>query len=268
MTESPADHAGTIPADSERFNWLERRGDDFPYYRGRPVEITGGQWWLVMLAVAIGFAILIYPPPFLRGTVTRFVPPVLFFAIPLAALAYVAPSGWTAIFRRLRGRDFLIMILFAVINLAVTLGVNVFTVKLIETTKNAGLVGLANQGGLDQLLFFLRAVPQLFGEEVLSILPFLALLYWLVAKRGMSRKSAIVIAWLLVAVLFAAVHLHTYGWNVIQALAGVGVARLVLTIPYIMTKNIWVCTGAHILNDWIFFGVSILGAGLASPQAV
>jgi membrane protease YdiL (CAAX protease family) len=58
--------------------------------------------------------------------------------------------------------------------------------------------------------------------------------------------------------------LPTYGWNILQALAGVGVARLVLTIPYIVTKNIWVCTGAHILNDWIFFGIALLGAGAAS----
>jgi membrane protease YdiL (CAAX protease family) len=36
---------------------------------------------------------------------------------------------------------------------------------------------------------------------------------------------------------------------VVQALVGIGAARLVLTLAYIRTKNIAVSTGAHILND-------------------
>ncbi len=68
---------------------------------------------------------------------------------------------------------------------------------------------------------------------------------------------------LLIGVLFAAVHLPSYGWNVLQVLSGVGIARLVLTIPYIITKNIWVWTGAHILNDWAFFGFALVMAGQA-----
>ena len=68
----------------------------------------------------------------------------------------------------------------------------------------------------------------------------------------------------MVALLFAAVHLPTYGWNVIQVVLGVGVARIVLLIPYLMTKNILVSTGAHILNDWSSFTLAILAAATAS----
>ena len=39
-----------------------------------------------------------------------------------------------------------------------------------------------------------------------------------------------------------------------------GHARLILLLPYIMTKNIWVSTGAHILNDWTLFIIALLGA--------
>lgn len=42
----------------------------------------------------------------------------------------------------------------------------------------------------------------------------------------------------------------------------IGTARLVLTLPWIMTKNIWVSTGAHIANDWLLFSVTLFGAGL------
>ncbi len=248
---------------SSRIAWLERPDDDFPYYNGKPVEITGAQWWIVMLGVAAGFAVLILPPPFLRGPVTQIVPSILFFAIPLAALAWVAPSGWTAIFRRLRATDVLLMILFAAINMVLTLAVAYVISGMTHTTSNAVIAALAEQTLAQQLTFVARTAPQLFGEEVLTILPFLALLYWFVAKRGMSRTSAVLLCWFLTAVLFGAAHLPTYGWNVLQAVVGIGIARLVLTIPYIITKNIWVSTGAHILNDWTSFGLAIFLTGAA-----
>ena len=249
------------PPDRDRIAWLERQNDDFPYYDGQPVTISGGQWAVVMCAVAAGFAALIFPPAFLRGTVTQFVPAIVFFAVPLIALAWVAPGGWTAMFRRLRGIDIVWMIAFAVANLIVTLVVGSILVAVLDTTSNPGISALSDETALDRTLFFARAVPQLFGEEVFSILPFLAML-WLFTQRGMSRKGAIVAAMLLTAVLFAAAHLPTYGWNVLQALGGVGVARLVLIVPYLITKNIWVSTGAHILNDWMFFGLTLMGTAM------
>jgi hypothetical protein len=47
---------------------------------------------------------------------------------------------------------------------------------------------------------------------------------------------------------------------------GVGVARIVLLLSYIMTKNIWVSTGAHVLNDWATFAVSALSAVAAGSD--
>jgi membrane protease YdiL (CAAX protease family) len=39
---------------------------------------------------------------------------------------------------------------------------------------------------------------------------------------------------------------------------------LVLTLPWIMTKNLWVSTGAHVLNDWLLMAMGLLGTMLAS----
>lgn len=252
------------PADAERFNWLERRGDDFPYYRGQPVEISAGQWWLVMSGVAIGYAVLILPPPFLRGSIASFVPAILYFAIPLATLAYVAGPAWTAIFRRVGIKDVLLMAGFAILNIAVTLVVGRIMISMMDTTANEAVKSVGTKTGGDVVMFFARTGLQLFGEEVMSILPCLALLTWLAGWQGMGRKPAIIVAVLLVVALFAAAHLHTYGWNVAQAVIGVGMARIVLILPYIMTKNIWVSSGAHILNDWMMFVVSLLANAAAS----
>lgn len=50
-----------------------------------------------------------------------------------------------------------------------------------------------------------------------------------------------------------------------QCLVGIGIARLILSLAYIKTKNIWVCTGAHAFNDWVLFTMPLLAAKLV-PQ--
>ena len=112
-------------------------------------------------------------------------------------------------------------------------------------------------------MFFARTALQLLGEEVMTILPFLALLALCTRGLGMGRRSAMVVAWLLSAVLFALAHLPAYGWNLLQCLVVIGSARLVLTLPWIMTKNLWVSTGAHVINDWLLFSMGLLAATLA-----
>jgi membrane protease YdiL (CAAX protease family) len=51
-------------------------------------------------------------------------------------------------------------------------------------------------------------------------------------------------------------------WLFVVVMVVVGSARMVLTLPWIMTKNIWVSTGAHIVNDWLLITMTLLGAGL------
>lgn len=239
------------------------RTGDFPFYNGMPVKISGPQWLFVMAAVVIGFAALIAPVPFFASEFGQFVPAILFFAIPLTALAIVAPKHWTAIFRSVRRQDILWMILFAILNLIVTLAVGVLYSRLAGTNANPAVAGLEALTASGKILFFLKTLPQLLGEEVLTILPFLAFMYLLFGFLKLSRKASIVLAWLACAILFAAVHLPTYGWNFIQCLLIIGSARLVLLLAYLTTKNIWVSTGAHIINDWTLFGFAILMMSLS-----
>ncbi len=126
----------------------------------------------------------------------------------------------------------------------------------------AKAVGGAASDTTDQVVFFAKTIPQLFGEEVITILPFLALLQLFSRGLGIARKGTVLGAWLITAVVFGLIHLPTYNWNVLQCIMVIGSARLVLTLPWIMTKNIWVSTGAHIVNDWLLFLMSLLGASL------
>jgi len=112
------------------------------------------------------------------------------------------------------------------------------------------------------MAFYAKTVPQLFGEEVITLLPFLALLTWLTRSAKWSRRAAILGAWVITSVVFGLLHLPTYDWNVIQCVFVIGTARMMLTLPWIMTKNIWVSTGAHVINDWILFSLSLVGVAL------
>lgn len=241
-------------------SWLERPGDDFPFYNGRPVGLTGLQWILVLIAVVVGFGVLLFGPGLFGGPVSRFVPVLLYAAIPLAVLAKVSQGHWRALFRKVGFSDVVLMIVFAILSVIVTLIVGLAMTRLLETTANPAVSALGTQSTTNIVLFYLRSIPQFLGEELMTILPFLALLYLFAGRMKMGRGTAILLAWILTAVLFAAAHLHTYDWNVVQTLLGVGIVRLVLTLPYLRTKNLWVATGTHILNDWITFTMSLLAS--------
>lgn len=236
---------------------------DFPFYNGRPARISGAQWLLVMAMVAIGFLALIAPIPLFKGGWAQFIPAILFFAVPLAGLAMVAPHHWTAIFRKVGWREVMWMVAFALLNIAVSMGVGLLVYKFQATTGNPVFGMLAGEATGDRLLFFLKTLPQLFGEELLTILPFLALAWLFHSKFKMARLPSIALAWLLSAVLFGLAHLPTYGWNLVQCLVVIGSARLVLTLAYLKTKNIWVSFGAHVINDWTLFGAGLLMGGMA-----
>jgi membrane protease YdiL (CAAX protease family) len=198
------------------------------------------------------------PVPALQTGPGALAPAVLFFAIPLAGLAIAAPSAWTRLFRGIRPRDVVWMLAFALLNIVVTFVIGYGVQRSLGARANPIFESLPAMMGGDLLLFFGRTIPQLFGEEVLTILPFLAIVTLLHGRFGFSRRWSIFGAWIASAALFGLVHLPTYGWNLAQCLLIIGSARLVLTLPYIMTRNIWVSTGAHIINDWTLLGTAML----------
>jgi membrane protease YdiL (CAAX protease family) len=249
-------------APAERLRWLEDPGRDFPFYNGAPVGLSAWQWLFVMAAVAAGFAVLVAPIPWPAGPLGAMIPAVLFPLIPMVALAQVAPGHWKALFGKVGWRELRLMVGFALLNIVVSMSVGAIVHALADVTPNAATAQLSGMDTVGRIAFFAKTIPQLFGEEVVTLLPFLALLYGLTNRFGVGRKGAIVGAWLISSLLFGLIHLPTYDWNLIQCIVVIGSARMVLTLPWILTKNVWVSTGAHIVNDWLLFTVSLLGAGL------
>gem|GEM_PF-266233 len=247
--------------DDERFNWLEYRNrDDFPYYRGWPTAITTSQWRIVFASVVVAFLVLSFGLDAFKGDAASFIPRILFVVIPLGTLAVVADKHWTAIFRKVRVRDVAWMVGFGVLNLVVTMGVGFFTIRLFDQASNAASVMEKSPFGM--FSFYAGTGIQLFGEELLTILPFLAIMQLCTRRFGLSRKAAVLWAWGVSAIFFGLVHLPTYHWNLLQCLIIISIARLVLSLAYIKTKNIWVSTGAHIVNDWVLFTLPLVASML------
>jgi membrane protease YdiL (CAAX protease family) len=250
------------PSPQGFFRW-EDSGTDFPFYRGAPVKVSNWQWVAVVAVVAFAFLALALSASLpLKGLFWTFIPAFVLAALPLIALARVAPGHWGCLFGRVGAREVRLMLGFALLNIVISMSVGAIVLALNGAASNASTAQL---GGLDtagRIAFFAKTLPQLLGEEVITILPFLALLQWLTHGLGFGRKTAVVCAWVFTSVVFGMLHLPTYDWNWVQCIVVIGGARLVLTLPWIMTKNLWVSTGAHITNDWLLLALSLFGAGL------
>jgi hypothetical protein len=211
-------------APGQRLWRLEDPVGDFPFYNGVPKTLSGGQWLWLMAAVAAGYLVLVLPIPWPGGPFGALLPALLFPVIPLAALAHVAPGHWKVIFGAVRGRELRLMLGIALLNIVVSMSLGALVRVLMDVTPNAATAQLGGMDTTGRFAFFAKTLPQLLGEEVVTVLPFLAVLTMLSNRFGTGR--------------------------------------MVLTLGWILTKNLWVSTGAHIINDWLLFGVGLLGAGL------
>lgn len=225
---------------------------DFPFYRDHPQHVSGWRWTLIVLAVFAGFVWVTIPKSD-SLVISIWSGAIVFVGLPLLTYALLVRPSWRVIFRRVRGIDVLMMFGFAALNLAVSYLIAQLVSAMIGANPNPVGSAMGETGILGRVLFFPGSALSLFGEELFSILLFLPLLQLFVSGWKVPRGLSITLTTLIVAVIFGLAHLPTYDWNVLQVLLIISVARIVLLLPWLITKNIWVCTGAHIINDWIGF---------------
>lgn len=238
---------------------IERRdGVDFPYYNGVPVALSVKQWIVVWIAVVVGYLTILFTPQL--SNVVALIPRTLLSAIPLAVLALVTRQYWTVIFRKLRPVDFLLMIVFAALNLLIVFVMGITVKVIFGAAPDSASAGLTHDSALNIVVFYVGAAIQIVGEEVFTILPFLAVMYFFYTRARLPRKTTIILAWLITAVWFGLAHLPAYNWNFAQVLLVQGISRLVLSLAFIRTKNLWVSWGSHTLNDWTLFTMTLIGA--------
>ena len=236
-----------------------------PYQVGQPgagAAISARGWVLLLLSVAVGFAVVSLAPPRVFAGILSVVPALLFTTIPLVTLHVVSGSDAGRMFRGYGARAFGLSVLFGIATLTASLAMALVVRPFAPLEPNRVGDVLANADAFAVGIFLVRTFIQLVGEEAVTVLPLLAVTWFCTAKIGIGRRGGLALGVAVSTLLFAAMHLPTYDWNVVQCFAVIGTARLVLTAAYLRTGNLWVSSGAHILNDWSIFAVGYAGSHL------
>lgn len=239
---------------NNNFFKFEKKNDDFSFYNGEPISFTALQSWFLLI-ISVGSTIVFSD---LGNLIPDYIGPFINIIIPLGAFILVVKSNWTKLFRKIYFKDILLVFGVLIVNLGVSIIMGYLLSKFAGAGANPVTGVIKESSNSDNIILFVKIIPMLFGEELITIIPFLVILQFANKNLKLSRKKAVTVAWVLSAIIFGAIHLETYNWNIIQAILGISVARLVLTYPYVKTKNIWISTFVHILNDWCLFLPALL----------
>ena len=231
------------------FKW-ERPGIDFPFYNDDSVPAWHA--WL-LIGVTLLVAVVMNVTTFLQvgGTVFK---AFLVFLLPLAALLFVAHGNIGTIIRKPRLGDIPLILIVTVLALVYSLAAGTLSALITgATTHGNPLMGETMDAGRIALIFV-----QLFGEELFKINMMLGILLLLFRRSG-NRKSAIVIATLVTALVFGLAHYAAYG-SIVQILLVQGLGCIIDMFAYLKTKNILTSYAAHLLLDFVPLGLAALGA--------
>ncbi|HEY0927378.1 type II CAAX prenyl endopeptidase Rce1 family protein [Brevundimonas sp.] len=234
-----------------------RRG--LPFADDSAAKPAAWRWAVALLSAVAGFAALLLVEPALGMLAAA----LLFVGIPLAGLFVLTEGRLGLILPPPSGRDVAVGLGFGLLNLIAIPLLGWLITRLLPTAPNpvGDLLSGLTPGAIPG--FFATTGIQLVGEELVTVIPFLAVMV-LMRGIGFPRGAAVAIGALGAALAFAAMHLPTYQWHVLQTVVLIGGARLILLGAYLVTRNLWASVIAHIFNDWMLFGSLILLARAAT----
>ena len=71
-----------------------------------------------------------------------------------------------------------------------------------------------------------------------------------------------IFAWVVSSLIFGAMHLSTYNFNIVQAVIGIGIVRFVLSAVYIRRKNLTLAYIVHFLYDILIILAVVTSANM------
>ena len=230
------------------FKW-ERPGIDFPFYNDNSVPSWHG--WL-LLGVSLFVAVALNVSTFLPVDRSIF-KVIVVFLIPLVTLLFVAHGNLGTVIKKPRLGDIPLIIIVVVLDMGYALAIGGFLHYVLGLpTQGNAVYGQTMDAG-----FFALVFVQLFGEELFKTNMLLGILLLLFRRSG-NRKSAVVIATFVTLFVFGIAHYAAYG-SLLQILLIQGLGSIFCLFAYIKTKNMLVTYAAHLLIDFIPFGLSALG---------
>lgn len=191
--------------------------------------------------------------------------PINFFSIILFGLigtvVVFGPKGIFRIFSKPNKGAFKLILISVLLSYIINLGVGIIG-KFVLNQPNADnpIRESLSHGLASSAMVLFKTIFQLAGEEIIVLLPLIIIVALLVKKAHINQTVAVVIATILTALMFGAIHLQTYQWNLFQCFVVVALTRLPFTIVSLKSNSIITGLIGHIIYDWIIFGFMIATA--------
>ncbi|WP_229062601.1 CPBP family intramembrane glutamic endopeptidase [Peptoniphilus harei] len=108
--------------------------------------------------------------------------------------------------------------------------------------------------------FIVSTMIQFIAEEIIFIIPFLFVINKL---RTKNEKLKTLAAILVSSVIFGAMHLTTYNFNILQAVLVISIIRTGLSMSYVLSKNLTVTYLVHMIYDWVLIWIYLAAGQMA-----
>ncbi len=215
-------------------------------------EVEGSRVLGAFLLLIVGFVILM-----MDNT------PVSFFIVLLSGLIgswlVFSFDGLKKIFSRPKKGSVKFILLSIVTAYVISISTGIISTYILhETPATNSIKEQFNGSILDSFLMLFKTIFMLAGEEILVILPLIIFVSLLIHKTKISQSKAIIIATIITAIIFGAIHLPTYQWNIFQCFLVVALTRIPFTIVSLKSDSIIAGVIGHIAFDWIIFSGMII----------
>lgn len=173
-------------------------------------------------------------------------------AISLLSLLLIDKKFIKKIFLPIRAKDVLYIIIglgFSIIAIVIS---SILVQKLGIEGSNNPIFDVLTEDNFKS--FFLSTLIQFIAEEIIFIIPFLFIINKVKIENNIIKT---ILAILISSIIFGAMHLSTYDFNILQAVLIISIIRTGLSMSYVISKNLSVTYIIHIIYDWTLIFIYI-----------
>lgn len=173
-------------------------------------------------------------------------------AISLLSLLLIDKKFIKKIFLPIRAKDVLYIIIGLGFSIIAILISSILVQKLGIEGSNNPIFDVLTEDNFKS--FFLSTLIQFIAEEIIFIIPFLFIINKVKIENNIIKT---ILAILISSIIFGAMHLSTYDFNILQAVLIISIIRTGLSMSYVISKNLSVTYIIHIIYDWTLIFIYI-----------
>lgn len=179
-------------------------------------------------------------------------------AISLISLLLIDKKFIKKIFLPIRAKDLLYIIIGLGFSLIAIVISSILVQKLGIEGSNNPIFDVLTEDNFKS--FFLSTLIQFIAEEIIFIIPFLFIINKVKIENNIIKT---ILAILISSIIFGAMHLSTYDFNILQAVLIISIIRTGLSMSYVISKNLSVTYIIHIIYDWTLIFIYIAAGQMA-----